>query len=605
MAGEPPSQNQPMILSLEQIKERLRSPKKKAAIDQAIKHQKRLRFHSETTLGKYYGTGDYALTEFLDWVKSATEMPEDKFSTFMYMMRWPVKTVKIVDKIYEDLAKVFDGQNPVYQFDFTSTEFLEDYMNYLTDIQFSNRWRSEGVMAMKLSINSILIVDYPQEQEGERPEPYSWLMDICNAIDYDEDEEELEMLIFRRDEKTAVVIDEESYRVLYYENDPDKAYIKETIPHDFGYCPAKFFWTDSISDRQKDIKLSPITTSLGDLDWLLYFMLAKQHLDTYAGYPIYSAFERDCDFEYEGERGYARCDRGFLKDMSGHYLLQGDKIATCPVCSQKRLRGPGTYYEVPKPGPENDNADMRNPISITTIDKDSLEYNVSEYQRLLKEIKENVVGYAHEPGNDQAKNVPQIMSYYEERTSVLRRIKRNFEAIMEWEAYTLAKGRYGDDFISCFIDLGTDFYLYESQYLLDLYHTARTAKADASTLDALQNQYLHARYRNSPDQLQKEIIITHIDPLRHITSDEAVVLHEKNLIGYHDLLMKLNLSTFVKKFERENAPLTKFGTALPFAERIARISQIIKSYVTRPTAQESFIPAAQPGTNTGATQGAA
>lgn len=159
---------------------------------------------------------------------------------------------------------------------------------------------------------------------------------------------------------------------------------------------------------------------------------------------------------------------------------------------------------------------------------------------------------------------------------------------MEWEAYTLAKGRYGDDFIGCFIDLGTDFYLYESQYLLDLYHTAREAKADSSILDSLQNQYFAARYRNSPDQLQREMIITHIDPMRHVTTEEAAKLHEMNVVGFTDFVIKLNLSTFVNRFERENAPLTKFGSLLPFDERINRIKQIIKSYVERPSNQESY-----------------
>lgn len=534
-------------------------------------------------------------------------MPEDKFSTFMYMMRWPIKTVKETAKINADLGKVFDGQNPVFKYDFVSSDLLEDWMEFVTEYQVANKWRTKGVETMRLSINALMIVDFPEEQEGERPEPYSWFCDICNAIDFESEEDELEWVIFRKDKQTVIMIDEYSYRTIFYENDPDKAYIISEAPHDFGYAPARFFWSESINQNDPDIKLSPLTNNLGDLDWLLYFMLAKQHLDTYAGYPIYSAYERDCDYEYEGERGFVKCDRGFLKDISGHYFQSGNAIAKCPVCSQKRLRGPGTYFEIPKPGPENDNADMRNPVQITTIDRHSLEYNVTEEARLKRAIHQNIVGYYSEPATEQAMNIKQIMATIEERTAKLRDLKKNFEIAMEWEAYTLAKGRYGDDFIGCYIDLGTDFYFYESQYLLDLYHTARTANADSSILDALQNQYFSARYRNSPDQLQRELIITHIDPFRHLTAPEAAKLYETQVIGYTDYVVKLNLSTFVNKFERENAPLTRFGTLLPFDERINRIKKILNSYVTRPTAQESFRPAADPNAagRAGSSSGAA
>lgn len=515
-------------------------------------------------------------------------MPEDKFSTFMYMMRFPVKTVNEVAKIKGDLGKVFDGQNPVFKYDFTSSDLAEDWMEFITERQLANKWRTDGLDAMIESINSVMIVDFPEVQTTERPEPYSWFLDICHAIDFEDGVDEFMWFQYRKDKDTIIHIDEVSYRTFFFQNNPDELRLISEVKHDFGYTPAKFFWKEGISRTDPDIKLSPLTTNLGELDWLLYFMIAKQHLDTYAGYPIYSAYERDCDYEYEGERGFVRCDRGFLRDISNHYFQQGDRIAVCPVCSQKRLRGPGTYFEIPKPGPENDNADMRNPVQITTIDVKSMKWNTEEVQRLKREIRESVVGAYTEVGTEQAMNVKQIMAATEERTTKLRALKTNFEIAMEWEAWTLAKGRYADDFIGCFIDLGTDYYFYESQYLLDLYHTAREANADSSILDALQNQYFAARYRNSPDQLQREQIIANIDPLRHITTDQAGKLHEMNVIGFSDFVVKLNLSTFVNKFERENAPLTKFGSLLPFDKRINKVKSIIYSYVTRPTEEEGF-----------------
>lgn len=565
-----------MPLTIDQIRESLERPKKKEIIREAVNNQNRIRFHVEPNLEEY--DCGYAFTEFIDYVESATDMPQDKMSTFKYLMRFPVKTTKEADKIFDALGKVFDGQNPVVKYDFTSSALLEDWLDYITKKQIDNKWRTDGLKAMRTNFNSFIVVDLPSEQEGKRPDPYFYFLDICHAIDFQEKEHELDWIIFRQDEQTIIVIDEVSYQTYFFETEISKLKFISANPHGLGYCPVRFFWSEYLNEKNKEIRLSPIGNHLGDFDWLLYFMTAKQHLDTYAGYPIYSGYEIDCDYDEETADGYITCHHGWLKDPSGHYMRHGSTLAACPACSRRRARGPATYYEVPRPGPDNDNADMRNPIQITSIDRKSLEYNVTEVVRLKREIHQDITGYFQDQTNEQAKNVPQIMSYYESRTAKLRDLKKNFELAMEFTEYTMAKLRYGSDFISCYRNLGTDFYLYESQYLLDLYTTAKASKADDSILDSLIDQYYISKYRNSPDELNREMIIKHIDPCRHIDRDKAVELWMSGVMNDEDLVLKLNFATFVLRFERENAPLTMFGEFLPFNTRIEKIKQILYSY---------------------------
>lgn len=516
--------------------------------------------------------------EFFDFVEKSTNMPSDKMNTFKYLMRFPIKTVKESAKIFDALAKVFDGQNPVVKYDFSSNSMYEDWILYLTEKQIQNKWRTDGIQAMRTNFNSFIVVDLPQAQTTQRPEPYFYFLDIAHAIDFSSKKHDIDWLIYRYDKQTIVVIDDTSYRVFFYENEVSKLRLLSESPHDLGFCPVRFFWSEYLNDKNPDIRLSPIGNHLGDFDWLLYFMTAKQHLDTYAGYPIYSGFEIDCDFREESQDDYIECRNGFLVRSDGGYLLDGRQLRTCPACSSRRLRGPGAFLEVPRPGPDNDNADMRNPVQITAVDEKSLKYNVEETVRLKKEIHQDVTGYFQEQTNEQAKNVPQIMSYYESRTAKLRDLKKNFELAMEFAEYTMAKLRYGNAFKSVYHDLGTDFYLYESQYLLDLYTTAKASKADDSVLDSLSDQYYASKYRNSPDQLKRENIIKNIDPCRHIDRDKAVELWEKGALDAKDVVLKLNFSTFVLKFERENAPLISFGEFLPFNERINKIKEILSSY---------------------------
>lgn len=571
-----------MPLTLEQIKESLKAPTKKDIIRRAEIHQERIRFHSETAIDRQVASRQ--VNDFLSWVRG--KLPADKFAIFESLFRFPVKTVKETEKIYEALAKVFDGQNPVFKYDFVNPELLEDWTDFLTNtIELPNFWRTEGIMAMKTAINSVMVVDLPMVQTTERPEPNVFFVDVCNLIDYKCKAHEFDWLIYRLDKQTIVVIDDEKYEVYDYEADVTKMRLLSSSEHDLTYCPARWFWSESTSES--DIKKSPITNHLGDLDWLLYYMIAKQHLDLYAGYPIYSAYERDCDYEYEDTEKsiYLRCDGGFLKDQNQRYIIHSDGSATkCPVCGTKTAGGPGTIYDIPQPGPNTDGVDMRNPVQITTIDKKSLDYNVSEEERLKKNIYEDICGYGSDPANDQAMNVKQIMAAFESRTGVLRSLKKNFEQAMEFVEYTIAKLRYGNLFVGCYIDLGTDFYLYESQYLLDLYHTARKAFADQSILDALQYQYLSTRYRNSPDQLKREMMMCHLDPMRHISVEQATELYKDGLILQPDFEVKLKFSTFVMRFEREQAPITEWGSVLSYDERIKRIKKIIYSYVTGPKA---------------------
>ena len=571
-----------MPVTIQQIIKSLESSAKKDVIARAKAHQEKLRFHTQVSLCE--ADTSSAITDFLDFVSGL--IPDDKFRIFCSLFRFPVKTVKETAKIKSSLGKVYDGQNPVYKYDFNDSRLKEDWLDYITNISENpNKWRTQAIDVMMESINSVVIVDLPKQQTSKRPEPYFYFLDIANVIDYQSpDGLEFDWIIFRQDKQHIVVIDEYSYRVFFYENDV-KNLMQEgewrIVMGKETYCPARFFWSESITMDDKDIKLSPLTTHLGDLDWLAYFMTAKQHLDTYAGYPIYSAYERDCDFEYEGDErtGYRKCDRGYLKDEHGQYMLYGGGLTPCPRCNNdKRLAGAGTYFEIPKPGPDNEGADMRNPVQITMVDTKGLEYNVAEVDRLKREIQNNIVGYSTEPNTEQAMNIKQIMATIEERTARLRDFKKNLERVMEWTEHTQAKIRYGDDFVGLYIDLGTDWYFYDSQYLLDLYQTAKKSYADDMILDAILDQYYAARYRNSPDQLKREIIIKHLDPCRHVTKEEGITLAANGYLDEDDLFIHINLSTFVLRFEREQAPLIEFGRDLPFEERINKINQIIRSY---------------------------
>ncbi|MGL5957067.1 MAG: hypothetical protein ACRCZZ_00430, partial [Phocaeicola sp.] len=310
---------------------------------------------------------------FLEWVK--TLIPKDKYAVFVSLFKFPTPNIQLTNTIYQELERVFDGKNPSFNYQFEESVCRDDWEYYRQEVlKEPDVWRTKGWAAVKTAINSILIVDLPEEQKSERPEPYFYFLGIENVIDYECEDGKLKWIAFKQDCERVAFIDEESYRTFKL----DGANISDIVerPHTLGYCPAKFFWESPLTRSMPDIKKSPLSPQLANLDWLLFFSTSKKHLDLYAPYPIYSTYEADCDFENNETGDY--CDGGYLRNQNKQYKVLGNGvIEPCPICANKRLAGVGSMIEIPVPNSKDD-ADLRNPVQITTIDRTSLDYNVEE-----------------------------------------------------------------------------------------------------------------------------------------------------------------------------------------------------------------------------------
>lgn len=570
------------MLELKEIKERVANPKKKAELALAIEQERRIRFHSETAL-KVNEAGR-AATDFLGWVEGL--IPGDKFQIFKSLFRFPIQTVNVTSQAYEALQKIFDGRNPVFRYEFTSPDEKKDWAEYRKEkLREPWVWKNKGFGAMKTAINSVLVVDLPEEQAADRPEPYFYWLPLDRVIDYEEKDGELKALIFVQKNGRLAAFDDIYFRVFDYKDKELGALISE-IPHGLGQCPARFFWDTPLSFRKPAVKRSPISDNLSDLDWLLFFGVSKQHLDLYAPYPIYSAFKQDCDYEAEletdEERQQVHCYRGYLRDDADNYIVTASgTLRPCPLCSTKRIAGVGSLIEIPPPAPENDKADLRNPVQITTIDRQSLDYNVGEVERLEARFLLSVTGYEGELLRNQALNEKQVGASFESRTNILSSVKKNFESAQEWTTTICCRLRY-KTFQSTSISYGTDFYLETADSLLEAYLAAREKKADSMTLDDLQDQYFETKYRNNPEQLERQQIIVNLDPFRHLTVEEVTGLYVAKSIPFEEYYLKMNFSSLLLRMERENGSLLEIGANLQFQSRVAKMRETMLSYIVKP-----------------------
>lgn len=585
-----------MALSLEEIRKKVTESKGKKIINLALLHQNRLRFHVQTVgntpalfspLSKVRGEGgqgvasfgvNQALWDFLAFVENL--IPHDKYKTFEGLFRFPVPTNELTAICFDKLSRIFEGRDPVYMYNFTNSEYADDWEWYRKEkLHEPDVWKTKGWDFFKTEINSVLIVDMPKEQQaGDRyPQPYFYWLPIRDVVAFDaEPNGQMRWIAFRQDGDTLAVFDDEYYRIFNFKNGALGELLVENR-HDIGYCPARFFWTEPMALEYPDVKMSPITKVLGALDWWLFFHISKQHLDMYGSYPIYTGYEQNCDYHNDNTGDY--CNGGFIYDAKGAQKLDLAGLPMkCPKCGDKRIIGAGSFIEIPVP--QTDQPDLRNPVSIVSVDSASLKYNVDEEERLKNDIITTVVGTNEEITTRDALNEQQIRANFESQSTVLNRVKTGFEQAQQWVDSTVCRARYGKSFLSAGISYGTEFYLQTADELRERYKKAKENGASESELDALYSKVIETEYRNNPTMRQRLQVLADLEPFQHLTRDEVIGLQQKGIATMQDVILKLNFADYIRRFERENMNVVEFGENIDYDKKIQAISERLREYAS-------------------------
>lgn len=550
------------------------SSSKKKEISSAISQQNWIKFHTDTNLDV---VNSVPYTKFKQFLRS--QLPEDKYITALNNLKFPIATNRLTNNIFVKLSKLFDGRNPAFSYQFHTTGERDDFEWYRQEVlDEPNVWKEKAWRFFQTDINCVMIVDMPTTEivEDKYPSPYFYFLPIENVISYkvNKHTNSMDWIIFRQEDK-IVVIDEASYRVFESHDTEGIGNMISDNPHTLGYCPARFFWNEPLSISSPDIKKSPLSKELASLDWYLFKLLGVKHLDTYASYPIYSAYEEECDYT---DKDGNICHKGHLQRPDGSYLTdEQNNLVICPIChGKKELAGAGTFISVPVP--VEGQPDLRKPVDITTIDRTALDYNVGELKRLEADIINSCVGVDNTILNETSLADKQVDASFESKDNVLNRIKGGFEEAQEWVDSTICRLRYGEGFISAQISYGNEFYTLTPEVLQKRYTDAKNGGASEAELDALRQQMIETQYRHNPMQLQRMIILNDLEPFRHRTQEEVATLKEKGLIAEEEMLLKADFMGFVRRFERENDNILEFGVTIPYAEKIKNIYNTLLEY---------------------------
>jgi hypothetical protein len=117
-----------------------------------------------------------------------------------------------------------------------------------------------------------------------------------------------------------------------------------------------------------------------------------------------------------------------------------------------------------------------------------------------------------------------------------------------------------------------------------MYTEARNNQLDAAVLDNLQYLYYQTRFRRQTLELERVNITLALDPARHATPDQVMGMYQAGILSREDYAYKVNTSSLLDRFERENGPLTEYqADNEDYGRRIEAIRAIVYSYIPAQT----------------------
>ena len=545
-----------MHLSNDQIKKIVKERRNEKEVQAGVSHQNRLKFHSETILHKD-NLSEY-FRDFKNWIGSETPeiLAPDKFERFCQLIKAPIQTIELTESIYSRLFRIFYAQDSYFNYRFTDDSLEADWAEYRDD----KFWRVIGFEAMQTAIDSVWIAELPAMQSTEFPEPNNRLIDISTVIAIENDRyNNCQYLIFRLG-NWVYVYDDEMFRAWVIDGFELKGDPIE-VPHDLGYTPARMFWSDKLIAGNMVNKESPITKELTDLDWLLFHQTSKRYLDLANAYPTIISYAADGDLEDDS-------------------ITDNEQRRSGAKPAGSRLMGAGSFVEVDMPRGNDEHDPMKNPMVIINPDVATLEWHVKEETRLTDKIFKSVVGTDQDVRNDSAKNETQIKSSYESQTSVLLNVKQNFEIIQKFADATICQLRYGERFVGCEIDYGTNFFLKGVNDLQEELKSAKESGASEVIVSSIGENILNTRYRDDKHNRERADIIYDLDPLPGKTLKESIEILKNGGIDKINFIIKSNLISFVRRFERENTSVVQFGSLTNYNKKIEQINESFKEYAT-------------------------
>lgn len=536
--------------------ERIKSPKNKDRINKGIENEKRIRLHT-------VGTQDSSTNYDLWLAKIKNLLPKDKYEIFVQLIGEPVPTLDLTETIFDELAKIFEASNRSIHLSYDGEDSRQKATKFNTYFDHEHFFKSEVYDMLKVAPNSVLVVDTKLDLDKDgQAQPTAYFVHLESIIDLDVNRDgSTNYILFKVDKNTVVGIDKESYYV--FDTTDKEPTLKAGFPSqhnltdelDRPYCPAFLMYPDFLNVTDNIMVNSPLTKSLGNLDWLLFWSVSKRYLDLYAPFPIYVSYEQDCS--YVLPTGEA-CENGYISvtsnTSSDNDLEDSTKLVPCPHCSKVKMHGAGSEVTVPAPQSKED-PNLIDAIKVIPAEEKSITYVTGEKQRLEQEIYYSVLGKTSTPIENFSQSTTQLDLSTESRKAVLIHVKSLFEKVHKKVLYTMNKIMYGDDFLGCSVNYGDNYFLTTQEQEAERYKKLKDTGAPESMLHASLESIITTTYKTSPHIALLQQIYLEVEPYQTMTNEDVMKLAAQRMIPRKAAIAKIHFTDFIEKYESEHETL--------------------------------------------------
>lgn len=517
--------------------------------------EKRIRLHT-------VGTQDSS-TNFDEWLRKIKALlPKDKYEIFIQLIGEPVPTLDLTETIFDELAKIFEASNKSIHLSYKGEDHRKKTNKFNTYFDHEHFFKSEVYDMLKVAPNSILVVDTKLEtDEDGQAQPTAYFVHLESIIDLDVNRDgSTNYILFKVDETTIVGIDKENYYVFENINNTPSLKSGYPSPHDLKdelnrpYCPAFLIYPDFLNVTDNIMVNSPLTKSLGNLDWLLFWAVSKRYLDLYAPFPIYVSYEQDCTYVLPSGEA---CENGYIRISSTNdtdELEQPTTTIPCPHCSKTKMHGAGSEITVPAPQTK-DEPNLIDAIKVLPAEEKSITYVTNEKQRLEQEIYYSVLGKTSTPIENFSQSTTQLDLSTESRKAVLIHVKSIFEKVHKKVIYTMNKIMYGEDFLGCSVNYGDNYFLTTQEQEAERYKKLKDTGAPESMLHASLESIITTTYKTSPHIALLQQIYLEVEPYQTMSIEDVMKLSAQRIIPRKTAIAKIHFTDFIEQFEAEHETL--------------------------------------------------
>lgn len=487
-------------------------------------------------------------------------------------------SIELCDTIFSKLSKIWDSRDLVRTYNFVDDTVKGGAIAYL-DI-FKKFWVKNSYTKMKTGFNSVLVVDLPVNQSSQLPEPYMYFVDV-STVEYLslKNRETIEIIFSNKLEDSTIYhyYTDKFYSVWEKKSGSSDAIELSNFTHNLGYCPADFFWDDSLNSESQILKKNVLLSNTEDLFWYTYKRAESLKADLLYLNPTKQMPQSSCGYE---KGNNVKCFGGKLVDDNKQPIYEGGYLNYCPICgnSQHNSDGAGNNIAInmDTPAVADGHINLKDPLIHYISPKiDGVKEQYIRIEQLKDDIVQSAAG-SESFQTTEAINEKQVIANFEDRESVLTQLSLTYSDIIQWAEKTMLTLRYGSKFSSNSFFLGSKFFIHSVDDLMKLRNN-RTNPIEKSDIDI---QIIETKYRHNEKQKTRELLMYKLLPEASLSDSEFLEYVKINKISDLQIQIRNNFVNIIELFESKYGDITVFKDDF-FNENVLEIDRmkVIKNLI--------------------------